>query len=176
MKMINIIINDILFLLYMRDKIISYIDNTIYSMNKKKTLFYLNIFNYFHLFIDIFIISYLFIFPIYFDFYLSLIVFCQSLHWLFLKNECIISYIEKKLKNKNYKLGNSIYYIPHEERFFNNFFIVLKTIIFISIIIYLFYRNKGITKILFGITVVIIFYVLLCKHIDKKKHENCRCK
>jgi hypothetical protein len=71
----------------MRDKIISFIDNIIYGLNEEEKLFYLDICNYFHLFLDICMFSYLFIFSVYFDFYLAILLFCQSFHLLIFKNE-----------------------------------------------------------------------------------------
>jgi len=156
----------------MRNKIISYIDNIIYNMNEKEKLFYLDICNYLHFVLDMCLFSYLFIFPVFFDFYLALILFFQALHWLYLKNECIIGYIEKKIENKNYNLGDKFYYVPHEKRFYNNLFILLKSFIITSIVIYLFYRNKGITKLLFGIIIIIAFYHTICIHLAKNKDEQ----
>ena len=41
----------------------------------------------------------------FYDKMVALILVAIALHWIFLKNECIISYIEKKLINKNYEAG-----------------------------------------------------------------------
>ena len=41
----------------------------------------------------------------YYDKLIVLILVAIALHWIFLKNECIISYIEKKMINKNYEAG-----------------------------------------------------------------------
>lgn len=64
-----------------------------------------------HILNELFISLYIFIFfdtkkyDIYFCNYLLILL----IHWLLLKNECILSYFEKKLKNKNYKLGDKPY-------------------------------------------------------------------
>ena len=158
----------------MRDKIISFIDNIIYGLNEEEKLFYLDICNYFHLFLDICECSYLLLFPIYFDIYFVMFFFFLTLHWLFFKNECIITYIEKKLININYKLGSNISsYSPHDTRFFvNNNLLFLKIILSSLTIFIVFYRSKIITKILLSLIIIIIFYIELCKYIDKKKHEK----
>lgn len=40
------------------------------------------------------------------DKFVSIMLFAISFHWFFLKNECVISLIEKKMINKNYKMGS----------------------------------------------------------------------
>ena len=123
---------------------------------------------------DICVFSYLLLFPIYFDIYFAILLFCQCLHLLIFKNECIIIYIEKKIINKNYKLGTNISsYSPHNKRFYaNNNILFLKIILFTLIIFIVFYRGKIITKVLLSLTALVLLYIKICKHIDKKKHEN----
>ena len=42
---------------------------------------------------------------VFWDKYFTIILMLMTFHWSFLKNECIISLIEKKLINKKYKMG-----------------------------------------------------------------------
>lgn len=59
------------------------------------------------------------------------------LHWTFLKSECIIGYIYKKIENKEYKLG--VYNIKDDlQNVFGKYRIYLNILLFISISINLF--------------------------------------
>jgi len=49
-----------------------------------------------HFLIDAFVVSYVFIFNPIYDIYFVTFVLLQTMHWGALKNECFISYIEKK--------------------------------------------------------------------------------
>jgi hypothetical protein len=74
---------------------------------------------------DFFLASYIFFFKNNkYDIYYSLYFFIIQIHWIFLKNECLLSYFEKKIKNKNYKLGNRPYNLPHRENFKYIFYIM----------------------------------------------------
>jgi hypothetical protein len=138
-------------------------------MHKKERHFYAGLLNWFHLFIDIFIFSYLFIFPVYYDFYLIWFIFFQALHWLALKNECILSYTEKRLIHLNYNLGDKISYIPHEKIFYfnNDILIFIKYLLILTILFYIYCRNKTNIKYLLIFEIVVIIYILICKYIDK---------
>ena len=78
--------------------VINYINDIINHMHKKERHFYAGLLNWFHLFIDIFIFSYLFIFPVYYDFYLIWFIFFQALHWLALHLFSFKTPINKGLK------------------------------------------------------------------------------
>jgi len=62
---------------------------------------------FFHLFLAFFIIFYSIIASKKYDKYLLVFILITSSHWVFLDGECIISYIYKKLKYKNYKLAET---------------------------------------------------------------------
>ena len=148
----------------MIDDIINYIDNLIINLNKKKRTILAISIRIFHMIITyVFIILYILFAPITFDFYLSLIMLLQSLHWLFLKCECIFSYIEKKLININYKLGED----PSHDIFNQTFTLILDFIVLIIILI-LFNRNKNITKVIIILILIITIYVNIWKFFCKK--------
>ena len=151
------------------NNIINYIDNTISSMTCSQKYISLKILNWFHFLIDVFILSYLFIFSAYYDFYLIIFIFFQAIHWLILKNECIISYTEKKLINPNYKLGYNISYIPHENEFYfnNDILIFIKTLLMIIVLIFIYKRTNGIIRYLLLIDIFIIIYIIILKYIRK---------
>ena len=143
-------------------------------MNQYNRLQIANVVHLFHfIIIDVFMFSYLFVFNIQFDFYFIIIAFLQSMHWLVLKNECIITYIEKKLLDPNYKLGDNIAYNPYENiYYFNNKLLInIKTFIFFIIILYICYRNrknKIVYLLIFAILVTI--YINICKYNSIKKN------
>lgn len=97
-----------------------------------------------HILNEIFLSTYIFIFPKKYDIYFTLYLLIIILHWVLLKNECILTYIEKKLIDKNYKLGSSPYYHPYHSivpKCFIYLFEFLK-IVNILVILYRNYYNK----------------------------------
>lgn len=148
----------------MIDGIINYIDNLIININIQKRKNLAILIRIIHMtFTYGFIIFYILFAPITFDFYISLILLLQSFHWLFFKCECIFSYIEKKLININYNLGED----PSHDIFTSTFTFVLDFIAFIIIII-LFNRNQNITKVIIIIVIIITIYVNVWKFFCKK--------
>lgn len=84
-------------------------------------------------------------------------------HWLFLKGECVLSYLFKKIQNKNYILGNSpkdddSYYLFGEYR---DYILTLKNIL-ILLNIYLLYKrndNYGCMIVIFILLFIYIKYI-----------------
>lgn len=101
----------------------------------------------FHIFIDVFLMSYIFIFSRIYDIYYCSFVLLQTIHWGLLKNECIISYVEKKLINSDYQLGDNVKWHPHEEYHSNQHIITLKAILILGTLLYIIFRNKKNIKI-----------------------------
>jgi len=101
----------------------------------------------FHIFIDVFLMSYIFIFSRIYDIYYCSFVLLQTIHWGVLKNECIITYTEKKLINSDYHLGDNIKWHPHEEYHFNKYIVLLKAILILGSLLYIIFRNKKNNKI-----------------------------
>ena len=110
-----------------------------------------------HFFVDCFNMSYVFLFNPIFDIYFVIWLLLQTIHWGVLKNECIVSYIEKKLLNPNYELGSKPRWIPHYKIYYNKFTITLKSILILGGLSYIIYRNKS-KKIRFiGIMAVVLW-------------------
>ena len=102
----------------------------------------LDIIQLMHFLIDGFNMSYVFLFnPIYDIFFVTWIL-SQTIHWGLLQNECIISYIEKKLINPKYKLGENPKWIPHYDVYYNKYTIMLKSILILGGLTYIFARSK----------------------------------
>jgi len=96
----------------------------------------------FHFILDMVPFIYICFFSQKYDIFIVSIVFLQCLHWLLLKNECSLSYFEKKILNHNYKLGDDISFIPHENIFyFNKKTIILMHFLQICIFVYILYKN-----------------------------------
>lgn len=94
-----------------------------------------------HLFVDIFNSIYIFIFPPIYDIYFSLWIFSVILHWALLKRECILSYIEKKLINPKYKLGDDPNHLPYQTTYYNKYTLAIKWLsVFIALCVII-YRN-----------------------------------
>jgi hypothetical protein len=90
------------------------------------------------------------------------------IHWLFIKGECILSYLYKKIKNNNYKLGTDFKYDDYYYLFGENKNIILNiknALIFLNIII-LYNRNNSYKW-------IIIFFIILYLCIKYKyQHIN----
>jgi hypothetical protein len=111
-----------------------------------------------HILNEIFVSTYVFIFDKKYDKYFMTYLVLTMLHWLILKNECILSYIEKKILDKNYVLGSSPYYHPFHSNltpFILKLFEILK-IINVSVIYIRNYNNLYISILVF---MLILFYI-----------------
>jgi hypothetical protein len=106
----------------------------------KKILYVLQII---HLFIDFFCMSYIYIFNPIYDIYFCGFILLQTIHWALLKNECIVSYVEKKLIDPNYELGAQPKWIPHYDVFYNTFLKTVKAICIIGGLLYVMFRNDS---------------------------------
>ena len=108
---------------------------------------------YFHFFIDILPFIYITFFPKKYDIFIVCIVFLQCIHWTVLKNECSISYLEKKSLNPNYLLGSDIKNIPHEKYLYKDINIILLLhFLQICVFIFILYRNRE-NKIIIGLSI-----------------------
>ena len=84
----------------------------------------LNLIELLHYLNDFFLGFYIFIFRTNkYDIYYSVYFLLMVLHWIIFKNECILSYFEKKIIDKDYKLGDKPYYLPYRRN--NKFFFIL---------------------------------------------------
>ena len=135
-------------------------------------MFLLLFFQVLHLLNEIFLSSYVFIFPKKYDIYYICYILFIIIHWILLKNECIISYIEKKLIDKDYSLGSKPYLHPYHSfvpTYLIHLFEILK---FINLLI-IYFRNSN-DKVIFTIMIIIfgfLFFNFFKKynHLIKKK-------
>ncbi len=109
---------------------------------------------------EIFFSLYAFVSPKKYDIYFAVFMFFMSIHWVFLKDECILSYLEKKLMDPNYELGSDpkkhvyreylypvvvyaidlLYLINLYIVYNRNDSIYIKSLLLVSLVIILYYR------------------------------------
>lgn len=93
-----------------------------------------------------------------YDYIYLIFLYFIIIHWIFLKGECILSYLFKKIKNNNYKLGSDFkyddyYYLFGENK---NIILIIKNILVFLNIIILYKRNNSYKCI---IIILIILYI-----------------
>jgi len=119
----------------------------------------LGIIQFIHFLIDSFNMSYIFIFSAVYDIYFVIWIFLQTIHWGLLKNECIVSYIEKKIINPNYLLGENPKWIPHYDIYYNKYTITFKSILIIGGLLFIVLRSKSFkTRIICGLAILLWLY------------------
>lgn len=109
---------------------------------QKKNVILLAIIQLIHFFIDAFCMFYIFLFNPVYDIYYGSFILLQTMHWGALKNECIVSYVEKKLINQDYTLGDKPKWIPHYNVYHNKFTIYLKAILILGTLSFIIFRNR----------------------------------
>lgn len=91
-----------------------------------------------HSVIMLFNLLYIFMFDKKYDLLYLILFNFIIVHWLFFKNECVLSYIEKKIIDKNYKIGDEIFSHPFTDIIFDRkvmyavFMVQLATYIYVS--------------------------------------------
>jgi hypothetical protein len=78
-----------------------------------------------------------------------------------LKNECIVSYIEKKILDPAYELGSEPKRIPHNDVYHNEYTLIAKAVLILStLLIIIIYRAKTRTiRVIAGSAIVIWIYL-----------------
>jgi len=86
-------------------------------------------------------------------------------HWLLLKGECILTYLEKKTLDPNYKLGSDPYRSPFYTVLGSSTMKLIKTIYLINIL-FIIYRNwntNHLYPIIFLTIMMIIVNIIITK-------------
>ena len=94
-----------------------------------------------HILIDLFSMTYILIFNQAYDIYYAFWILLQTMHWAILKNECSLSYIEKRIIDPRYKLGSRPFDMPHNEAYYNKYTLTIKPFMIISSLFIIIYRN-----------------------------------
>ena len=137
---------------------------------------------YFHLFIIIFNL-YPLIFPknIFWDKIYLIVIIIVVLNWTVLKGECILSYIWKKSKDKNYKMGSKTIELNDIKSilsFFDEKFVTIFFGLFMIFVIILFgytaNRSKILSFKLYILFIISVIYILLRerKFFNEKIHKS----
>jgi hypothetical protein len=135
-----------------------------------KYLFFLQLL---HILNDVFLASYVFLFPKKFDLYFMIYSVLIKIHWLFLQDECILSVIEKKLENKNYVIGSEPYRQPYQDllpSFMHTLFPILK---FINVFL-IAQRNQKqpIILVLATLSILLSFHQGYKKYVSNNNNNN----
>ena len=103
-----------------------------------------------------------------YDYIYIIFLYFTILHWLFLKGECIFSYLYKKIKNNNYKLGSNFKYDEFYYLFgkYKKLILNIKNILVLLNVYILYKRNKNYRYMI----IILIFIILFVKY--KYQHTN----
>lgn len=121
-----------------------------------------------HLIIDLLCMFYLFLFTTAYDIYFCGFILVQTVHWMLLKNECILSYIEKKIIHPGYELGSQPKWIPHYTSFYNSYTKLLKAFLIIGSLLYVAFRNKKPEIKLLCVTSIVLWIYLTYFHTNSR--------
>lgn len=127
-------------------------------------MYHIYFIRYLHYLVELFIATYIFIFPKKFDLYYSIFNFILCFHWIIFKNECILSYLEKKFINPNYVLGSHPKkHIHRNVLTFSFYYNYLVNILYFVNILFVFYRNKSILirSLLFLSLIITLYYRII---------------
>ena len=103
----------------------------------------LHVLFYLHFITDVLPFIYISFFPKKYDIFVVTLVFLQCVHWIVLKNECSVTYLEKQKLDPNYILGSDIKNIPHEKYWYKyRPIILLLHFLQICVFIFILYRNR----------------------------------
>jgi hypothetical protein len=94
-----------------------------------------------HILVDLFSMTYILIFNQAYDIFYAFWILIQTMHWAILKNECSLSYIEKRIIDPHYKLGSIPFDMPHNDAYHNKYTLKLKAFMIISSLLIIMYRN-----------------------------------
>jgi len=133
-------------------------------MKNNLILFY--IVQIFHIINEILLSFYILIFPHKYDIYYMIYLLIISIHWMFFKNECILSYIEKKSLDFKYKLGDNPYYHPFQDNIPKIIINILNIFKFISMMYVIIYNYMKQNYIVFYIGIIVL--ILNLKNIAHK--------
>jgi hypothetical protein len=131
----------------------------------------LDVIKFIHFLIDSFNCTYIFLFNPIYDVYFAGWILTQTLHWAALKNECVFSYIEKKLMNPDYELGSDPKHMPHNEVYHNDYTLTIKALLIVSTLLIIAYRSKNRYAKVFAIFASVLWIYLTYFHNDLQQEK-----
>jgi hypothetical protein len=125
---------------------------------------------------DMFVCSYPYIINPIYDIYFAIFMLLTVLSWPLLKNECIISYFEKKIENPNYVLGSQQFYNPYHKKFYyyngTNYAFIKEFFWVVTFLILIFYRkNKKYVKFTLISALLLAILIKAPQFINKNKSQ-----
>ena len=122
-------------------------DNFIRSLNYEKRKLFLFVTSSVHFSNDMFVCLYPYLFSPIYDVYFAVFGIMTVVSWLFMKNECILSYIEKKLVNIDYEIGSEPFNNPYHKIFYyyndTNYSFIKEAFWLIAFLLIIFYRKNN---------------------------------
>ena len=139
-------------------------ENYFNSFNYEKKQLILITTSIVHFLNDMFVCLYPYFFAPIYDFYFAIFGVMTTISWLFLKNECFLSVIEKKMVDSNYEIGSKPYNNPYHKIFYTfngvNYSFIKETFWLLTFLLIIFYRkNSKFVK--YMLCVMIIFVIIL---------------
>jgi hypothetical protein len=117
----------------------------------------------FHTLLDIFYCSYLFIFPKKYDIYFAGFILLITLQWCCSRNECMLSYYEKKWLDPDYRFASRPKYLPHYKTFHNTITITIVHAFILINLLTIIYRAK--TVLVKGMAFTALALAYICSYI-----------
>jgi len=132
----------------------------------------LNIIKTTHFCNDMFVCVYHYVINPIYDIFFALFMCITVLSLILLKNECFLSYYEKKLENPKYVLGSEPFYNPYQKNFYyfngTNYSFIKEFFWVVTFIILIFYRkNKKYVKIILIVALLIAIIMKAPQFINK---------
>jgi hypothetical protein len=128
-----------------------------------------------HTLMDVFYCVYLFVFSSEYDFYFALFILIVAVQWVFNKNECSFSYLEKKWLDPSYVFGSDPKNIPHYETFHTPLTVSITHYMhLVNMFIIIWRTDSWLTRVVALLGVAIGYYqIYVVKYDDDtKKDEN----
>ena len=126
-----------------------------------------------HTLLDVFYCVYAFVFSAQYDLFYALLILALALQWVFNKNECSFSYLEKKWIDPDYVLGSNPKWIPHYETFHVPITVTITHYMHVINMIFILWRTDSwLTRIVALLGVAIGYYQIYVVKYDKDVVEN----
>jgi len=126
-----------------------------------------------HTLLDVFYCVYAFVFSAQYDLFYALFILVVAVQWVFNKNECSFSYLEKKWIDPDYVIGSNPKWIPHYETFHVPMTVTITHYMHVINMIFILWRTDSwLTRIVALLGVAIGYYQIYVVKYDKDVVEN----
>ena len=127
-----------------------------------------------HTLLDVFYCVYAFVFSAQYDLFYALFILVVAVQWVFNKNECSFSYLEKKWIDPDYVIGSNPKWIPHYDSFHIPMTVSITHYMHVVNMIFILWRTDSwLTRIVALLGVAIGYYqIYVVKYDDVVVDEN----